>query len=50
MAAPLNGDPPSSMGVDAQDFDNDAKPDLIYSTLRDETFPVYRNKAQSLRK
>ena len=46
VAAPLNGDPPSSMGVDAQDFDNDGKPDLIYSALRDETFPLYRNQGR----
>ena len=43
VAAPLNGDPPSSMGVSAQDYDNDGKPDLIYTALRDETFPFYRN-------
>lgn len=46
VAAPLNGDPPSSMGVDAQDFDNDGKPDLIYSALRDESFPTYRNQGR----
>ncbi len=43
VAAPLSGDPPSSMGVSAQDYDNDGKPDLIYTALRDETFPFYRN-------
>jgi len=32
------------MGVDAQDYDNDGRPDLIYTALRDETFPLYRNQ------
>jgi hypothetical protein len=45
VAAPLSGDPPSAMGADAQDYDNDGRPDLIYTALRDETFPLYRNTA-----
>ena len=44
VAAPASGDPPSAMGVDAQDYDNDGRPDLIYTALRDETFPLYRNQ------
>ena len=43
VAAPANGNPPSAMGTDAQDYDNDGRPDLIYTALRDETFPLYRN-------
>ena len=43
VAVPASGNPPSAMGVDAQDFDNDGRPDLTYSALRDETFPLYRN-------
>ncbi len=43
VAAPLDGNPTSSMGADAQDFDRDGKPDLVYSALRDETFPIFRN-------
>jgi hypothetical protein len=43
VAVPHDGKPPSAMGVDAQDFDNDGQPDLIYTALRDETFPLYRN-------
>jgi enediyne biosynthesis protein E4 len=46
VAAPSDGNPPSSMGVDAQDFDGDGRPDLIYTALRDETFPTYRNTGQ----
>lgn len=44
VAAPASGDPPSAMGTDAQDFDNDGRPDLVYTALRDETFPLYRNE------
>jgi len=47
VAAPLDGNPPSSMGTDAQDFDGDGRADLIYSALRDETFPLYRNTGSS---
>jgi hypothetical protein len=45
VAAPLDGNPVSGMGVDAQDWDNDGRPDLIYTALRDETFPLYRTEA-----
>jgi hypothetical protein len=44
VAAPASGNPPSAMGADAQDFDNDGRADLIYTALRDETFPLYRNR------
>jgi hypothetical protein len=43
VAAPMDGTNPSGMGTDAQDFDNDGRPDLIYAALQDETFPLYRN-------
>jgi len=43
VAAPASGNPPSSMGADAQDYDGDGRPDLVYTALRDETFPLYRN-------
>lgn len=46
VAVPQDGKPVSGMGVDAQDFDNDGRTDLIYTALRDETFPLYRNKGQ----
>ena len=44
VAVPQDGNPVSGMGVDAQDFDNDGKTDLVYTALRDETFPLYRNE------
>lgn len=43
IAAPREGNTVFGMGVDAQDFDNDGKPDLFYTALQDETFPLYRN-------
>lgn len=46
VAAPLSGTPPSAMGADAQDFDGDGRPDLVYTALRDETFPLYRNTGE----
>jgi hypothetical protein len=44
VAVPQDGNPVSGMGVDAQDYDNDGLTDLIYTALRDETFPLYRNR------
>ncbi len=44
VAVPQDGNPVSGMGVDAQDYDNDGLPDLVYTALRDETFPLYRNR------
>lgn len=44
VAVPQDGNPVSGMGVDPQDYDNDGRPDLVYTALRDETFPLYRNR------
>ena len=38
-----NGRPVSSMGVDFRDYDNDGLPDLIFSALEGETYPLFRN-------
>lgn len=46
VAVPEDGRPVSGMGVDAQDYDNDGKPDLLFSALKDETFPLFRNTGQ----
>lgn len=48
LAVPHDGNPVSGMGVDAQDYDNDGRPDLVYTALRDETFPLYRNGSKGL--
>lgn len=39
------GKPVSSMGTDAQDYDNDGAIDLIVTALTGESFPLFRNNA-----
>ncbi len=34
----------AGMGVDFADFDNDARPDLLVTTLSGETYPLFRNE------
>jgi hypothetical protein len=46
VAVPSDGRTVSAMGVDAQDYDNDGHVDLVYTALRDETFPLLRNNGQ----
>lgn len=43
VAVPADGKSPSAMGAAAKDFDGDGRIDLIYTALKEETFPVYRN-------
>ena len=38
-----NGRTFAGMGVDAGDYDNDGWPDLVITTLSNETYPLYRN-------
>jgi len=38
----------SSMGADFRDLDNDGRPDLFVTALRNETFPFYRNLGKAL--
>ncbi len=42
VSVPLQGRPISSMGADAQDYDNDGRPDIHVTALNGETFPLYR--------
>ncbi|HET9179053.1 MAG TPA: CRTAC1 family protein [Terriglobia bacterium] len=37
------GNPVSGMGADFRDYDNDGLPDIAFSALAGETFPLYRN-------
>ena len=48
VAVPEDGKPVSGMGVDAQDIDNDGRPDLMLTALRDETFPLFRNTGKQM--
>ena len=34
----------SSMGADFSDYDNDGRPDILFTALPGETFPVFRNE------
>jgi len=43
VAATEDGTPVSGMGVDFRDINNDGLPDLFFTALPDETFPLYLN-------
>ena len=38
-----NGRPVASMGADFRDFDNDGRPDLIFTAMVNDTYPLFRN-------
>jgi hypothetical protein len=42
-ALPDDGRAVSAMGVDFRDYDNDGLPDIVYTALAGETFPLFRN-------
>lgn len=42
-ALPDDGRPVSSMGTDFRDYSNDGLPDIVYTALTGETFPLFRN-------
>ena len=44
VALPVHGKPISSMGVEFEDSDNDARPDLHITALAGETFPLFRSE------
>lgn len=43
VALTNNGLPVASMGADFRDYDNDGLPDLNFTALAGETFPLFRN-------
>ena len=45
VSVPDTGRPTSSMGVDAQDYDNDGWEDIQFTALTGETFPLFRNES-----
>ena len=45
VSVPDTGRPTSSMGVDAQDYDNDGWADIHFTALTGETFPLFRNES-----
>ncbi|HEY6386470.1 MAG TPA: CRTAC1 family protein [Candidatus Acidoferrum sp.] len=42
-----NGRPVASMGADFRDFDNDGRPDLIFTAMINNTFPLFRNTGKA---
>lgn len=42
-----NGRPVASMGVDFRDFDDDGRPDLIFTAMINDTYPLFRNTGGS---
>ena len=43
VALPEKGIAPSAMGSEFRDYDNDGRPDILYTALSGETFPLFRN-------
>jgi enediyne biosynthesis protein E4 len=43
VSVPSSGRPVSAMGTDLQDYDNDGWPDVVFTALSGETFPLFRN-------
>ncbi len=48
VAVPGDGKSPSAMGALAWDYNRDGKMDLIYTALREETFPLYKNTGKEM--
>src|SRR5579863_5760752 len=46
VALPAHGKGVSAMGVDFRDYDNDGLPDIIFTALAGETFPLFRNEGK----
>ncbi|MGC2670271.1 MAG: CRTAC1 family protein [Candidatus Acidiferrum sp.] len=42
-----NGRPVASMGADFRDFDNDGRPDLVFTAMINDTYPLFRNTGKS---
>jgi hypothetical protein len=42
-----DGRPVASMGVDFRDFDNDGRPDLVFTAMINDTYPLFRATGRS---
>jgi hypothetical protein len=43
VALPDDGNAVSGMGTDFRDYDNDGLPDIVFTALQGQTFPLFRN-------
>ena len=43
VSLPSDGRPVSSMGVDFRDYNNDSRPDIVFTALTGQTFPLFQN-------
>ena len=43
VAVNMDGKPFAGMGTDFSDYDNDGRPDVLVTTLSNETYAIYRN-------
>ncbi len=43
VALPDNGNSVSGMGTDFRDYNNDGRPDIVFTALTGQTFPLFRN-------
>ncbi len=48
VALPEHGNLISGMGSDAQDINNDGSPDIAFSALVNETFPIFQNNGNGV--
>jgi hypothetical protein len=47
VALRSDGKPVASMGADFRDFNNDGLPDILFTALSGETFPLFRNDGKA---
>lgn len=48
VALPGDGNAVSGMGADFRDYDNDGLPDVVFTALQGQTFPLFRNAGKGL--
>ena len=48
VSLPSDGRPVSSMGTDFRDYNNDGRPDIVFTALTGQTFPLFQNLGRGL--
>src|SRR6185312_10022879 len=46
VALKSDGKPVASMGADFRDYNNDGLPDILFTALSGETFPLFKNEGR----